>query len=248
MTAVECPSGLRGTVRGLRVREEQILSDRGLARAGGQIDALLRACWETTVDPGPYTLVEGALRWDQVLVADRFVALLQVRIATYGPSYVFQVPCGRCGARIEWELNLDELPVRSLGAETRAAFAAGNRLSFTLPAADRRVTWRLLTGEDERALPQLRQAHRERVLSASLAHRVVEIDGVEERQRRVFLEDLGLRDVAALTAEFERVEGGVETQIDVECAACGAVQEIELPFQASFLLPTRAGRSAGSSR
>lgn len=248
MTTVVCPSGLRGTVRGLRVREEQILTDRALARAGGQIDALLRACWEATLDPGPYTLVDGVPRWDQVLVADRFVALLQIRIATYGPAYAFQVPCGRCGARIEWELALDELPVRALGAEARAAFAAGNRHGFALPVAGRQVTWRLLTGEDERALPQLRQTQRDRVLSASLAHRIVEIEGVDERQRRAFLEDLSLRDVAALTAEFERVEGGVETEVDVECAGCGAVQEIELPFQASFLLPTRAGRSAGSSR
>jgi hypothetical protein len=33
---------------------------------------------------------------------DRFVALVQIRIATYGATYAFQVSCERCGERIEW--------------------------------------------------------------------------------------------------------------------------------------------------
>jgi hypothetical protein len=85
------------------------------------------------------------------------------------------------------------------------------------------------------------------VLSASLAHRVIGVDGVTEKDRRAFLEDLSLGDVAVLLAEVERVDGGIETQIDLQCTSCQAVQAVDLPFQASFLLPTGKG-SAGSTR
>ncbi len=243
---VTCPSGLAGRVRGLRVKEEQILTDRQLAKSGGQVDALLAACWVETTDPGPYAF-EGKPDWGKVLIADRFVALVQIRIATYGPTYAFDVPCGRCGERIEWELELDQLPVQELSVESRAAFVAGNRFRARLPEAARDLWFRLLVGNDERKLPQLRQANRDKVLSASLAHRVVEIEGVAEKDRRAFLEDLALGDVKALLAEVERVDGGIETTIDIQCAACQAVQAVDLPFQGTFLLPTGKG-SAGSSR
>jgi hypothetical protein len=243
---VTCPSGLAGRVRGLKVKEEQILTDRQLAKSGGQIDALLSACWEETTDPGPYGF-DGKPDWGKVLIADRFVALVQIRIATYGPSYAFDLPCERCGERIEWELELDQLPVRELSVEARSSFLAGNRFEARLPDAGRGVWFRLLVGNDERKLPQLRQTNREKVLSASLAHRVVEIEGVPQKESRAFLEDLTLGDVKALLAEVERVDGGIETTIDIQCQSCQAVQAVDLPFQSTFLLPMGKG-SAGSSR
>mgnify|MGYP005850380419 CR=1 FL=1 len=50
-----CPTGLTGRIRGMKVREERILSDRKPAKSGGQVDELLAACWEETVDAGPCT-------------------------------------------------------------------------------------------------------------------------------------------------------------------------------------------------
>lgn len=57
---ITCPSGLQGRVRAMKVREERVLADRKLAKSGGQVDELLAACWEETLDPGPYALAEGA--------------------------------------------------------------------------------------------------------------------------------------------------------------------------------------------
>lgn len=47
---ITCPSGLTDRVRGMKVREERILADRKLAKSGGQVDELLGACWEETLD------------------------------------------------------------------------------------------------------------------------------------------------------------------------------------------------------
>ena len=83
---IRCPSGLTGTIRGLKVREERVLADRKIAKAGGVVDELLRACWEETEDPGPYSFDAGKTDWDKVLQGDRFFALLQIRALTYGPD------------------------------------------------------------------------------------------------------------------------------------------------------------------
>ncbi len=149
---IRCPSGLTGTIRGLKVREERVLADRKIAKAGGVVDELLRACWEETEDYGLYSFDAGKTDWDKVLQGDRFFALLQIRALTYGPDYAFAITYREdaCRARIEWELDLDHLPVRPLCGESRDAFLAGSRIETRLPDAGHRVWFRLLTGADER--------------------------------------------------------------------------------------------------
>ena len=239
---ITCPSGLTGRIRGMKVREERVLADRKLAKSGGQVDALLGACWEETVEPGPYDFGEKDIDWGAVLQGDRFFALLQVRALTYGPTYAFALGCQNdaCRSRFEWELDLTELPVRPLSDESRTAFTDGNRFETTLPDAGVRLWFRLFTGADERKLPQLRKNAGDRILSAMLGWRVVEVEGVSPKDKRRFLEDLSMRDADFLVDEFDRVDCGVDTAIEVECPECFSVQEVELPFDRAFFLPGKA--------
>jgi len=166
--------------------------DRKLAKSGGQLDELLAACWQETADAGPYTFEADRPDWSKVLLGDRFYALIRVRCATYGPDYGFSVICSdpRCRARIDWEVDLRELPVRPLPEESRKLFLEGNRFPTLLPDANRHVTFRLLVGEDERRLPNLRRQAADRILSASLGYRITSIEGVEPKDKKKFLEDL----------------------------------------------------------
>ena len=236
---ITCPSGLTGRIRGMKVREERILADRKLAKAGGQVDELQSACWEETADAGPYDFGDKEIDWGKVLQGDRFYALLQIRALTYGPEYAFAVTCQNeaCRARIEWELDLGDLPVRPLSDESRRAFLDGNRFETVLPDAGKRVWFRLLTGADERKLPQLRRAAGDRLLSVMLAFRVVEVEGVEPHDKRRFIEDLTMRDADFLVDEFDRVDCGVDTTIEIECPECFATQEVDLPFDRTFFMP-----------
>ena len=147
---ITCTSGLTGRIRGMKAREERILADRKLARSGGQLEQILAACWEETLDPGPYDFGDQPIEWGKVLQGDRFFTLLQIRVRSYGPEYAFAVPCENrsCRARIEWEVDLRDLPVRALSDESRAVLLAGNRFETALPDAGKKVTFRLLTGAD----------------------------------------------------------------------------------------------------
>jgi hypothetical protein len=245
---ITCPSGLSGRVRGMKVREEKILVDRKLAKSGTQLDELLAACWEETIEPGPYTFDGPRPDWSAVLQGDRFYALLQLRALTYGPEYSFAVTCreARCRARIHWEFSLHDLPIRPLSPKSRELFLGGNRFPAFLDDAQKKVFFRLLTGADERRLPSLKRQAGDKLLSATLAFRLVQIEGVEPKDKRRFVEELSLADARHLGEEFQRADCGVETSIDIECPECFAVQAVDLPFEADFFLPTK-GRSSPTS-
>ena len=246
---VTCPSGLVGRIRGMKAREERILADRKLVRSGAQLEQILAACWEETLDVGPYDFGDQPTDWGKVLQGDRFFAMLQIRVLSYGPEYAFSVPCENrgCRARIEWELDLRELPVKKLSDESRAAFLASNRFETTLPDANRKVAFRLLTGSDERRMAALRRAAGERPITTLLGYRLETIDGVEPRDKQKFIEELAMADVTYLLGEFDRVDCGVETEIEVECPECFGTTRIELPFEKGFFLPERRRTEPGAT-
>lgn len=135
----------------MKTREERFLADRKLAKAGAQLDPILAACWEETLDRGPYDFADKQIDWSKVLVGDRLFTLIQIRVASYGPDYDFSIQCENrgCRAKIEWELNLLDLPVVALSDKSRASFLSGNRFETRLPDAGCRTWFHLLTGNDE---------------------------------------------------------------------------------------------------
>jgi tetratricopeptide (TPR) repeat protein len=63
-------------------REERILADRKLARSGAQLEQILAACWEETIDAGPYDFGELALAVESGLapVQGRLAELAALRV------------------------------------------------------------------------------------------------------------------------------------------------------------------------
>jgi hypothetical protein len=246
---ITCPSGLTGEIRGLKVKELNILANRRLARGGQQIDRILASCWLSTQEPGPYAIGERGVDWDKVLQGDRFYALLRIRALSLGNDYAFAVVCQNeaCRHRFEWEIALDDLPVRMLPETSQQCFQAGNRFEAYLPCAQTRVWFRLAVGADEKRFARIRQASPDSIWSASLALRVIEVEGFKDSQKRRFLEELELADAEFLRTEFERVDGGVETSIEVECPECLMTQDIDLPFDHRFFLASSRRKKAGTS-
>jgi hypothetical protein len=244
MSEITCPSGLRGTIRKMKVQEARAFVSQRKS-AGDPMGRLLRACWEETLDCAPYEFLDNKVDWSKVLLGDRLYALTTIRIETHGPEYAFSVTCRErdCRQRIEWELNLDELPVRPLSDENKTLFMDGNRFETRLPEADRRVVFRMLLGEDEARLSKIRQRSSEVDLFDLIGFRVVEIENEDPKNKRKFIDELSVADADFMLDEFDRVDCGIDTAVDIECPACGAVQEIELPFGPTFLMPGK-GRSA----
>ena len=78
--------------------------------------------------------------------------------------------------------------------------------------------------------------------------RIAAAEGVEARDKKKFIEELSLRDADFLVDEFDRVDCGVDTTIEMECPECFAVQEVELPFEKTFFMPGKARTSRRRNR
>lgn len=258
---VKCPSGLTGEVRKLKGKEANNLADRRLSRKGETYDRILRGCWLNTEDPGPYGRIvqpgASSVPWGSILVCDRFYILAAIRVATYGPEYIFPTKCGEdgrggCGHKFEWEVNIEtDLDVFDLPDASRAKIAAGdNRFTVTLQGVS--YAFKLLTGDDERRSGQRLQKARDALVTTALAARIIEVEGLEGGRSAIpaYLEELDLDVQLELLEKFEEVDGGIDTDFEVECPRCENIYRAAVPFEGSeFWTPrSRKRRSEKSSR
>lgn len=241
----ECPSGLIVEVRGLKTREASLLAERQGTRDGSAYNQMLDNCTLRVVEPGPYTLSpEGRLDWSKVHVGDRLFALLRIRSATHGEEYAFRLTCQErdCRQRFDWSLNLCDLPVKVMPDPARESLKTGRDLTATV--GGKKLRFRLMRGEDEARQMQIVRQNPGRTLAVALNGRVTEIDGVHKNDKLRHLEDLPLGEANALLALLDEADGGVETEIQVECPHCGAVQDVRLPFGKEFFMPRVARKEA----
>lgn len=243
------PSGFAGRVRGLKIKELKVLTDKKALRTGEFVDQFLRSAWLETTAAGPYGFSTGLgaeVDWSRVLQADRSVAILDVRIATYGDTYEFDVDCPRCDAKIAWKLPLSKLPRKALPAESIAAFKASKQFDVTI--AGKKATFKLLTGADERETAKAARNSDDPVTESVIA-RITSIEGVTSAGLRAYIENMDASALVELRTAIDAVDGGVDTTITVRCRECRGEPEVEVPFGRAFWTPSavRSRESAPTS-
>lgn len=231
---VECPSGLKGVIRKLKVKEENFLADRKKLRGGVAINEVLGGIWQQTDSPGPYVLENGAdPNWAKVLVGDQLFTVVQMRIATYGKDFPFRTQCSNdnCGASFDWEIDLAEIPVRKLSDESKAIFKNGNRFETTIDG--RKIQFRLLlAGEAQRGVLNARRNESDKFVTAALRLQVISVEGIGKARKELdaFIDDLDSDFADELREAFDNAGCGLETEIEVECPDCNGISEVEIPF------------------
>lgn len=236
---VTCPSGLSGEVRGITGKSFELLNNKALHRTGKFTGKLLDACWTSTSDPGPYAPDDdGKLDWDKVLAGDRFYAVMQVRIAMYGPLYDFSVRCKAkdCKHMFRWEgLNLEELPVKKFAEADLNAFKNGNVHEGVLPDG-RKFRFKLATGTEEAKIAQL--VDKQDAFNQAMVARLHSVDGVTGTLRS-FFEQQEISVHFAMLREMDKHDGGVDTTVEVVCPKCDYLFQADVPFDEGFLVPSR---------
>lgn len=246
-TTITCPSGLSGEIRGLKLKEANLLANRKAMKSGTAYNRILSQCWLATAQPGPYAIAEGkGVDWAKALIADRFYTLLRIREETYGDEYAFKVKCEECSQLIEWELKLRDLPVKQVPGDSLETFQEGNDFSTEITGGDGAaytIHFGLQTGEGELRAARLMEKNQTQVIVAALASRVHQVEGVDKKDLVRFLEDLDMGELMHLREHFDEVDGGVETTIDIYCTGCANEQEVELPLGAEFFVPRKRKKS-----
>lgn len=253
---VVLPSGLAGEVRKLKIRETKMLADIGQAKKVSTYNAIYDAVWLKTKDASIYTFDGGSTPpWGKVLLGDRLTLFIQVWGLSSDWTFDFDLQCGGklCREQFGWSLDLRTLPVKELPEASKEIIRAGGL--FETEVDGMVVTFRLATGEDEDALSKLRKKHAGEMWLAGLANQIVSISGLVTPQgiqiekpsfhrKMAWLEDLDQDQGLDLLAQFQEVDCGTETTIEVACPHCGLIQKVEVPFDA---MPTTKKRRSQTS-
>lgn len=234
---VVLPSGMRGLMRGLKVKDEKLLTDRKLAQTGRLFPSLLAACWEQTIDAGPYDFGSSEVpNWDKVISADRGAAILQLRVASYGKDYDFTLNCESeaCRRRYGWSIDLTELNVTNVPEVSLQHIRTSEAISIDVNG--QMFKCRLLTGADDKYFAKLSGKDASNMMTHHLARQIVEIPGVEAHMRAIVaaIEDMPSADADDLRDRLDDLNGGVETTFMTQCPHCWTEQRVDLPFEASF--------------
>ena len=244
---ITCPSGLAGEVRKLKASEINILTDRQAVKKGETFNKLLAACWVKTTATGPYKVELGegqSVPWDSVLVADRTIALMAIRVASYGTQYIFPVQCDAlqtCGNNFEWEINLSkDLPIFDLPEESISKIAEGDN-RFIVESEGKEIGFRLMTGKDEKIASKRIRNNRDKLMTTAIASRIIELDGkaLNHVEAEKFVAQMDADAQWKLLEKFEAVDGGVDQLIEIECPECLKGMDYNVPLEGDgFWIPS----------
>jgi hypothetical protein len=223
---VKCPTGLTVQVRGLKGKD----LDGQVAKQDS--DQMLRDCIVAIDDPGPY---KAPIDWDLVLEVDRDVIMLNVAGLSLGDRLPFRWPCdnpstGGCADPVRWAVEIPQIPITPTPEETLVQLRAGeNRHGITF-SDGRRCWFRALDGVTaRRARESARGRPKERV-TATLVARIIEVEGVAPTGLMAYLGELDNPDLVALREKAAEVEGGLVTELDVQCSGCRWWTAATIPF------------------
>lgn len=248
MAIIDLPSGAKVELRGLKGKETKLLSDKDALKSGTFLDKMLSGCTVGVLDQGPYELKSGqdglVFDWGNALVGDRFYGFLMLRVLSFGADFIFKIQCQEesCRKRFEYQINLvADLPVQRLSDADRATFASGQPFE-TRDAKGKSILYRLPTGKDE--LLVAKNASFDGAFIQAMLQRIVQIEG--EAIPRRYLEECEFKDLLDLLEVFDKHNCGVQTDIEIQCPECEAIQDIKIPFGRGFLVPTRAKQTSST--
>jgi len=155
-------------IKYMTAKEEDILTSQNLIQNGTVIDKLLESL-----------IVDKSVRLDDLLIGDKNAIMVAARILGYGKEYEFTYD-GE-----EKSVDLSELEPLKLDF---SKFTRGkNEFEFKLPTSKRTITFKLLTGGDEKKIDDEIKA-REKisktqtpVLTTRLKHMILSVDGNVEK-------------------------------------------------------------------
>ncbi len=264
---VECPSGLTGYVRGLKVSELDDYANVETVRERKIGDKILGVCWVRTESvPTCYPeLRERFARdgdkfkfsWKEVLVCDRFYTMTKIREAG-GPNafeYEANFRCGGqsgCGEHFARHVDLKQLPIFDLPEESAEKLANGvNEFSFML-GEDIRVWHKLLFGADIDKIESTKRMTKDQQATTTLMARILRVEVlaghevsrvIESGDLRKWIRDLPAGTWFQMQRELDDVDGGVDTEVELVCPHCGNRMEQDLPFGLDSLIPEQPKRS-----
>lgn len=236
LTTVELPSkGLlydtipsEITMRGMGMGEEKMIYGSTNVNA---VDRALRNC---IVEPKNIDLGE-------LLAADQHFLLMKLRVHTFGSDYHAMGKCTECGAKNEFEVDLDEMLINYLPETFTEPIEiplvdSGDKLSVKLL---RNADIDFVNRQAKKLAKTLKVPAGELEYTMRMARMITHINGeqVDPGNAQKYVESMSSRDSAYFWFLLDEVKVGYDTIVTVVCPECGEEFEFALPLNSEFFRP-----------
>jgi len=204
----------------ITAREEDILTNQNYIKQGVVIEKLLKSLIITKID------------YDELIVGDKNALLIASRILGYGKDYE---------VKIKGESHIIDCSTLENKEFNESEFVAGkNEFSYTLPSTDTIITYKLITGSDERQINReiagLKKINKDASpeLSTRLKHIILSVDGKDEKKDiRDFVDNYFLaRDSRAFRDHIKNTQPDVNLSYILDKG-----EEVEVPIGLNFFWP-----------
>ena len=205
----------------MTAKEEDILSNQAYIQKGIVLDKLLQSL-----------IVDKSIDYNDLIVGDKNALFMAARILGYGKDYTFEYN------GMEYTVDLSELDPRPF--DENSIEQGVNEFHFTLPSTNTPITYKMLTGHDEkkidRELAGLKRLDKmsSAELSTRMKYMITSVGGDEETKTiREFVDNYLLAKDSRALREHMR-----ETQPDVDMTyVLDSGEEVTIPIGLNFFWP-----------
>lgn len=216
-------------IRELTGEEEDLLSSKTLS-AFHKYNELLVRCTQRLGSITDRGQLSAAIK--SLPVGDRVFLLFAIRRVSIGDEYLIEATCNSCQAKHNYTVLLSELEVRPMPDPKKRIH------DITLPSGAT-ARFRISTGVDEERSMKLDKS--EDALSRAMHMRLELLNGQPPELKDV--RAMKWRDRRALREAWNKVEGGVDTEVSIDCASCGVEFKRDVEVSGSFFFPSEASKT-----
>ena len=207
-------------IKYMTAKEEDILSNQSYIQKGNVLDKLLES------------VIISKINIKDLIVGDKNAILIATRILGYGKEYKVDIQ-GE-------EHTIDLSTLENKPFDESLISQGKNEFNYTLPSTDTKITFKILTGNDEskieRELTGLKKINKEASpdLSTRLKYMITSVDGeVGAKEIREFVDNYLLaRDSRALREYVKTVQPDVDLNYTLDGG-----EEVTVPIGLSFFWP-----------
>jgi hypothetical protein len=217
-------------MRYMSAKDEDILTNINFIKQGTAVDKLLKS------------LIVSPIDIDDLITGDKNAILFAARILGYGKDYDIKFRNESTGKDENYTVDLTTLKEKELN---ETLFEKGkNEFKFSLPKSGNVITFKLLTGKDEKAIDSELKGLQKIDPNGSfegttrLKHMITSINGkADQASIRDFVDNLLLApDSRAFKKYYNEISPDIDTEITID--KDGYVQEgVVIPININFFWP-----------
>jgi len=213
-------------IKYMTAREEDILTSQNLIKKGVVIDKLLDSL-----------ILTKGVKADDLVLGDKNAVMVAARVLAYGPDYECEVTNPNTGETFTHSFNLADCPFKEIDGSV-----SGNIFETTLPVSKAKISFKLLTGKEEKAIEtELKSVSKmgnqvTPELTTRLRYTIISVNGDDSQPTiNEFVQNMLSRDSLYLRQEIAKVSPDIELQQEIEIE--GETVTVDIPMTVNFFWP-----------